>query len=178
MVTSTKGIFFTVIIMPGSTQTGPLFSNEPKRPNHKHRTEKQTSWDSLKPNFRQREWTEDFWEINAADLHSSSMWQLRMGGSLAAVSFNTGRRQMIDQKSVHVSCHICRTGATTDCRLNQPKGQNRYAKKSWNGLEKAGGLDLTWDLDRAVAVQVSALCRVSENSSFKHISTSFYYCKL
>lgn len=39
-----------------------------KQPDHKQRAEKETSWDSLKANFRQHEQAEDFWEVNAADL--------------------------------------------------------------------------------------------------------------
>lgn len=56
-----------VIILPGSQQIGPFFSQKLQQTNHKHRAEKEISWDSLKPNFRQDEQTEDFWEINAAD---------------------------------------------------------------------------------------------------------------
>lgn len=83
-----EGILFRVIIWPGSRETGPFFSNKLKQPNHKHRIEKETSWDSLKPNFKQYEQAEDFREIHAAG-SSSSMWQPGMGGSLAALGFST-----------------------------------------------------------------------------------------
>lgn len=58
---------FTVLVLPSSKQIGPFFSSRLQWPNHKHRAEKETSWDSLKPNFRQYEQAEDFWERNAAD---------------------------------------------------------------------------------------------------------------
>lgn len=55
-----------VIIVPDGQQIRPFFSKKLQKPNHKHRAEKETSWDSLKPNFRQYEQAGDFWEINAA----------------------------------------------------------------------------------------------------------------
>lgn len=60
-------MLFTVIILPDSQQIGPFFSQKLQQTNHKHRAEKETSWDSLKPNFRQYKQAGDFWEINAAD---------------------------------------------------------------------------------------------------------------
>lgn len=66
-MTSTRSQNFTALVLPGSKRTGPFISKELQWPNHKHRVEKETSWDSLKPNFRQCEQAGDFWELNAMD---------------------------------------------------------------------------------------------------------------